>query len=194
MADIDQFERCWRAKQRRLLGFAMGFGGFQGDVEQGDLYLLARSPEGDLRAVMRFMGHCGSLSLDTMHRLGDTPNGLNEALVCRALEVARERGVREVSLNYAGLGHLVRQEQSDGRGRERLTRAALGMLGRRFQMERLVRFNEKFFPEWRPRFLIYESRAGFLPAVVRVLQAEGHLQGRRREWGASYRGARVGPR
>ena len=48
-------------------------------------------------------------------------------------------------------------------------------LARRFQMERLVRFNEKFSPEWRPRYLVYESRAALPRSVLRVLQAEGYL-------------------
>jgi lysylphosphatidylglycerol synthetase-like protein (DUF2156 family) len=38
-----------------------------------------------------------------------------------------------------------------------------------------VRFNEKFFPHWRPRFLVYQRRAGLASAALRVLQAEGYL-------------------
>ena len=140
----------------------MAMGEFESGVRPRDLYLLARSPEGELRAVMRFIAHRGKLSLDTMRRVGETPNGLNEALVCRALEVARERGVREVSLNYAGLGHLVRTGPSGGPIRRGLTRAVLRLLAGRFQMERLVRFNEKFAPEWRPRYLVYDSRRALL--------------------------------
>ena len=48
-------------------------------------------------------------------------------------------------------------------------------LHRRFQMDRLVRFNEKFSPDWRPRYLVYESRPALPRAIVRVLQAEGYL-------------------
>ena len=46
-----------------------------------------------------------------------------------------------------------------------------------------MRFNEKFSPEWRPRYLVYESRAALPRTVLRVLQAEGYLPeagGRRR--------------
>jgi lysyl-tRNA synthetase class 2 len=173
--EIDALEAAWRAGRRRLLGFSMGMGAFEADVQPNDLILLARSPEGELRAVMRFIAHCGKLSLDTMRRVGETPNGLNEALVCRALEVARDRGVPEVSLNYAGLAHLVRGEVGGTRTARCLNRAVLRLLGRHFQLERLVRFNEKFLPEWRPRFLIYESRAALPRVTVRVLQAEGYL-------------------
>jgi lysyl-tRNA synthetase class 2 len=128
---------------------------------------------------MRFVAHCGKLSLDTMHRLEETPNGLNEALVCRALEVARERGTPEVSLNYAGLGHLAREGATEGKRPPRINRLVLRLLGSRFQLDRLVRFNDKFFPEWRRRYLVYESRAGLPRAILRVLQAEGYIPQRR---------------
>ncbi|MGZ4193827.1 MAG: bifunctional lysylphosphatidylglycerol flippase/synthetase MprF [Solirubrobacteraceae bacterium] len=186
--DIDAWMECeiellsarWRDDHPRVHGFAMGMGSFTAELRPDDLYLLARSPAGELGAVMRFVT-CGALlSLDTMQRVGDTPNGLNEALVARALEVARERGVAEVSLNYAGLAHLVRSEPSRNPVVRTLTRWALAPLHRRFQMDRLVRFNEKFSPEWRPRYLVYESRAALPRAIVRVLQAEGYLPHRRR--------------
>ena len=156
----------------------MGFGPFAPDEREEDLYLMGRSPDGELRAVMRFIAHCGRLSLDTMHRVGDSPNGLNEALVCRALQAGREQGVHEISLNYAGLAHLVREKEQLGV----LSRKALDLLSRRFQMERLVSFNEKFSPEWRPRYILYASRLRVLEAVVRVLQVEGHLPRRRLPW------------
>jgi lysyl-tRNA synthetase class 2 len=186
--EIDDLEEAWRARQPRLLGFAMGMGSFAPDVRADDLYVLARSPEGELGAVMRFVAHCGKLSLDTMRRVGETPNGLNEALVCRALELARERGVGEVSLNYAGLAHLVRGQPSHNRAVDYLARLMLAMLRRRFQMDRLVRFNEKFSPEWRPRYLVYESRGGLPLTVMRVLQAEGYIpQGRKLKLASSRR-------
>ena len=80
-----------------------------------------------------------------------------------------------MSLNYAGLGHLVRGETGHSRAARLMHHAALRLLARRFQLERLVRFNEKFHPEWRPRFLVYESRAGLAQATLRVLQAEGYV-------------------
>ena len=174
-AEIDRLEETWRAGRRRIIGFAMGMGAFDPDRRPSDLYLLGRSPEGDLRAVMRFVEHCGNVSLDSMHRIGQTPNGLNEALVCHALETARERGVSEVSLNYAGLAHVIRDGQAGKRLPRLLARTCSRLLVRRFQMARLVRFDEKFNPEWRRRFLVYESATQLALAGLRVLQAEGYL-------------------
>ena len=91
--EMDEVEAAWRAQRGHMLGFAMAMGEFRWSAEDDDLYLLARSPEGRLGAVMHFISHCGKLSLDTMRRVGETPNGLNEALVCRALEIARDGGL-----------------------------------------------------------------------------------------------------
>jgi lysyl-tRNA synthetase class 2 len=174
-SEIELAAARWRQDHPHVHGFAMSMGGFASELRPDDLYVLARSPQGELGGVMHFMTCGHTLSLDTMHRVGETPNGLNEALVARALEEARARGVAEVSLNYAGLAHLARREPSPHALTRAITRTALGPLHRRFQMDRLVRFNEKFAPQWRPRYLVYESRAALPRAVVRVLQAEGYL-------------------
>jgi lysyl-tRNA synthetase, class II len=176
-AELDAVDAQWRSAHERIVGFAMSMGKFDPEVQPNDLFLMARSPEGELRAVMRFVAHRGKLSLDTMRRVGETPNGLNEALVCRALEIARAEGVSEVSLNYAGLGHLFRRGPSGNLMVRALTRWVLRQLSQHFQMERLVRFNEKFAPQWRPRYLVYESRVQLPRSVYRVLQAEGYVEG-----------------
>jgi lysyl-tRNA synthetase, class II len=183
--EMEEVEFAWRAARGRVLGFAMGMGSFDSAVGDDDLYLLARSPQGDLRAVMHFIAHCGNLSLDTMRRIGETPNGLNEALVCRALAVAAERGIAEVSLNYAGFGHLVRQPHCGGPAKRLGTELVLRLLGRRFQMQRLVTFNEKFSPQWRPRYMVFQCRRRLPGEVLRVLQAEGYLRVRERGNGAA---------
>ncbi len=174
-SEIDRIERRWRSGQRRILGFAMGMGQFEAGVDPDALYLLGRSPDGELRAAMRFVTHRGKLSLATMRRVGETPNGLNEALVCQALELARRRGIHEVSLNYAGLAHLIRSEPSGNRLERMAISASIMLVSRHFQMQRLVRFNEKFDPAWRPRYLVYQSPASLPRSVFRVLQAEGYI-------------------
>ncbi|HET9718876.1 MAG TPA: phosphatidylglycerol lysyltransferase domain-containing protein [Solirubrobacteraceae bacterium] len=174
-AEIDAVEAGWRAEHERILGFAMSMGPFELEIRPDDLYVLAWSPEGRLQGVLRFLAHREKLSLDVIRRVGDLPNGLTEALVCHALEHARERRIEEVSLNYAGLAHLLRPDAPGGRFVKGLAPRLLGPLRSRFQMDRLVLFNQKFMPHWRPRYLVFESPAGLPRAVVRVLQAEGYL-------------------
>ncbi len=136
----------------------MSMGEFELAIRPDDLYVLAWSPQGQLQGVTRFLTHQGKLSLDIVRRVGDTPNGLTEVLVCHALEFARTREIDEVSLNYAGLAHLLRADAPGSR-----------------LSDRLVLFNQKFSPRWRPRYLVFDSRAGLPRTVVRVLQAEGYL-------------------
>lgn len=173
--EIDDLEALWRSQRGRILGFAMSMGEFDLGIRPHDLYVLAWSPEGRLQAVMRFLAYGEGLSLDRMRRIGATPNGLNEALVCHALEFARDRGIPQVSLNYAGLAHLVRHPEAGNR----LTRCLRGWLllglGTRFQMDRLVQFNQKFGPTWRRRYLVYDSHLALPRSIFRVLQAEGYV-------------------
>src|SRR5205085_11854214 len=93
----------------------------------------------------------------------------------RALEHARASGIREVSLNFAGFGHLMAPGRPLSR-RERLAQVALRLAHRRFQLERLSFFNQKFDPDWRPRYLLYESRARPARPGLRVLQAEAYIR------------------
>ncbi len=173
--EIVELERVWRGEQRRIIGFAMSMGPWEAEWAPDDLFVLGREPGGQLRGMLRFAAHAGGLSLDAMRRVGECPNGLNEALVVRAIEVAREREVCEVSLNFAGFAHLMTAAAAELETGHRVARFLLSLLGDRFQMERLVRFNEKFLPCWRPRFLVYDSRTRLPRAALRVLQAEAYL-------------------
>jgi lysyl-tRNA synthetase, class II len=174
--ELQRIEHRWRASRARLVGFAMTLGGlWSGDEEADGLYVLARSPRGEVRGFLHFVRYGGGLSLDVMRRLDDEPNGLNEAMVVAALEHARAAGLAEVSLNFAGCAHLMDCAR-DAALRHRLACRGLRLVHGRFQLERLVRFNDKFFPSWRPRYLVYAGRRRLPGAALRVLQAEGYLR------------------
>jgi lysyl-tRNA synthetase class 2 len=107
-----------------------------------------------------------------MRREQDTPNGLMEFLVARGLEQLRGRGVDEVSLNFAAFARFVHAP----RGRlERLSGRGLLVADGFFQIERLHRFNAKFYPRWEPRYLMYERVVGLPRAGLAALWAEGQL-------------------
>ncbi|HEX6737410.1 MAG TPA: phosphatidylglycerol lysyltransferase domain-containing protein, partial [Vicinamibacteria bacterium] len=177
--DLEQLARLehdWRRGQRRLQGFAMTLGRLGGAPEdQSMLHVLARSEHGRVGAVLRFAAYAGGYSLDAMRRSDDAPNGLTEALVCIALQHVRELGVAEVSLNFAGFGHLMAPSRPLTR-RERAAQAALRVAHARFQLERLSAFSDKFGPAWQPRYLLYEGRASLVRSGLRALQAEAYVR------------------
>jgi lysyl-tRNA synthetase class 2 len=173
--ELASVEAEWRSSQRRLIGFAMTFGRLVGtDEGQDGIYVLARDPEGRLRSFLRFASYRDGLSLDLMRRSGDEPNGLTEAQVVAAIEHAREAGMTRVSLNFAGFAHVMAADAVLSRS-QRLLRSVLRLLHGRFQLERLVRFNAKFFPEWRSRYLVYGGLPYLPLSALRVMQAEAYL-------------------
>ena len=180
IAELATVELAWRRRgHRRLYGFAMAHDRLWGAAEDAtDVYALARSPTGELRAFQRYVRYRRGLSLDAMRRLDDEPNGIADSLVAAVIEHARAGGCEEVSLNFSGFAHVLAADTLPLRG-HRLLRWGLRRLRGRFQLERLARFAGKFSPAWRPRYLVYTGRTRLPLAALRVLQAEAYLPARR---------------
>ncbi len=169
-------ESAWRRTHRSRYGFAMAGDRLWGAPEDTrDVYAIARAPSGEVRAFQRYVSYRRGLSLDAMRRLDDRPNGISDALVAAALAYARDRGCIEVSLNFAGFGHLMAAETLERRS-HRAARWALQRLHGRFQLERLAAFAAKFGPDWRSRHLVYSARTRLPLAALRVLQAERYIK------------------
>jgi len=173
LAELESISGRWRdgAGER---GFAMSLDAVRRDDHADSLVLLARDGDGRARGFLHFAPSYGrpAVSLSLMRRDRDTPNGLTEFMVARAIEQLRGRGVREASLNFAVFARLIH----DPRSRlERLIGRALLLADRCFQIERLYRFNAKFFPRWEPRYVVFERRLGFPRVGLAALWAEGQL-------------------
>ncbi len=155
-------------------GFSMAMDSLQGEHDHETLVVLARDESGAIRGVLHFVPCYGrpAVSLSFMRRDPSTPNGLTEFLVVKAIELLRERGVEELSLNFAAFAKWMHSP-------ERLLERWLGKLialgNPFFQIESLYRFNAKFFPRWEPRFLVYEGTFGMPRAGIAALWAEGQL-------------------
>lgn len=175
-ATMDQIEHVMKVgrigKQER--GFAMQMDGIHGVLEQDTLFLLARDASGTLRGMLHFVPCYGrpAMSLSTMRRDPTTPNGLMEFLVVYAIELMRERGIQEMSLNFAPFTKYMRDPH--GLGERALGRTAT-MLNSHLQIESLYRFNVKFQPRWDPRYLIYEGRLGIVRAGLASMWLEGQI-------------------
>ena len=136
--------------------------------------LITRDDSGEVRGFLHFVPAFGrpAMSLSFMRREHDTPNGLTEFMVVRAIELLRERGIEEVSLNFAAFARLM---HSPACARDRLLGRLAAIFNPFFQIESLFRFNAKFFPRWEPRYLLYEGALGLPRAGLAAMWAEGQL-------------------
>jgi lysyl-tRNA synthetase class 2 len=138
------------------------------------LVVVARDETGAIRGVLHFVPVFGrqTMSLSFMRRDPGTPNGLTEFLVAKAVELLRERGLEEISLNFAAFAKWMHSPQ---RRHERVLGKLVAVGNPFFQIESLYRFNAKFFPRWEPRYLVYEGALGLPRAGIAALWAEGQL-------------------
>jgi len=155
-------------------GFSMAMESLRGEHDHETLVVLARDEEGAIRGVLHFVPCYGrpAVSLSFMRRDPATPNGMTEFLVVRAIELLRERGLEELSLNFAAFAKWM---HSPEKRLERLLGKLIALGNPFFQIESLYRFNAKFFPRWEPRFLVYEGTFGLPRAGIAAMWAEGQL-------------------
>jgi lysyl-tRNA synthetase class 2 len=170
---LEALAERWRGDKVER-GFSMASHGLRGELACRSVLLLASDSDGAPRGFLHFVPCYGraAASLGLMRRDREGPNGLTEFMVVRALEFLRERGIREVSLNFAPFARLIHGPQS---AHERLLGRLAVSADRFFQVERLYRFNAKFQPRWEPRYLLYEGRLGLAAAGLAVMWAERQL-------------------
>ena len=163
----------WRGGEPER-GFAMAMDSLVGEHQAETVVVLARDAEGAMRGFLHLVPTYDrpAMSLSQMQRDRDTPNGLMEFLVVRSIELLRQRGIEELSLNFAAFARLF--SQPSGRLERHLARL-IRLGGPFFQIESLYRFNAKFQPRWEPRYLLYEGALGLARVGLAALRAEGLL-------------------
>ena len=162
---------AWRGR-RPERGFTMAMDGLFAYPEA--LLAVAEHEDGTVGGFLQLVPvpATGGYSLASMRRRRNVPNGLMEFLLARTIAWACEHAVPELSLNFSVFGETIREPAS---ARHAALRFGLLRLDRLFQIDRLLRFNRKFFPEWRPRYICLE-RTRDLPLVgLAFLRAESLL-------------------
>ncbi len=155
-------------------GFSMAMDSLDAAYQPDSVVVLARDSDGAVRGFLHFVPSYGraAMSLSFMRRDRDTPNGLTEFLVVKAIELLRERGIEELSLNFAAFARLIRGPRGAA---ERALGRGLSLAERLFQIERLYRFNAKFDPRWEPRYLVFEGALGLPRIGFAAMLVEGQL-------------------
>jgi lysyl-tRNA synthetase class 2 len=169
---LEQVSDRWRrgAPER---GFSMAMEGLRGEHLRDTTILIARDADATPRAFLHFVPATGeAMSLSLMRRDPETPNGLMEFLVVRAIQLLGAQGVREISLNFAAFARLLRSPHG---AHERALAKLLCSADRFFQVDSLYRFNAKFGPRWQSRYLLYEGAFGLTRASLAAMWAEGQL-------------------
>lgn len=155
-------------------GFSMAMDSIRGEREEDTLFVLARDQDHRIRGVLHFVPCYGrpAVSLSFMRRDPSTPNGLTEFLVTEAVVHLRDRGLEEMSLNFATAARFMHSPQN---AFEKAVGKLARKLNRFFQIESLYKFNAKFFPRWEARYFVYEGHLGIPRAFVAAMWAEGQL-------------------
>ncbi len=172
-AQLEALSDRWRdgAPER---GFSMAMDSLRNPMAAETLVVVAYDADGAPRGFLHFVPSFGrpALSLSLMRRDRDTPNGLIDFLIVRAIELARDRGIAEVSLNFAAFARLLHSPSSR---RDRLLGRLIRVANPYFQIESLYSFNAKFMPRWEPRYLLYDGALGLPRTALAVLRTEGQL-------------------
>jgi lysyl-tRNA synthetase, class II len=173
IAEFERVSAAWRGEHAER-GFSMALDSLRIDEHADTLLLVARDDEQRVRGFLHFVPSYGrpAVSLSLMRRDRETPNGLTEYMVARAIAALRERQIEEVSLNFAAFARILYAPSNPAR---RLLRRALGWADAFFQIERLYRFNAKFFPRWEPRYLMYEGALSLPRIALATLWVEGQM-------------------
>jgi len=175
-ATLDQLERVsssWRQGTPER-GFAMAMDDLACAHFRDTTVVTARDVHGTVRGFLHLVPTYGrkAMSLSRMRRDRDTPNGLMEYLVVRAIDELRARDVEEISLNFAAFARWMHAPRNRA---ERELGRVVAIGNPMFQIESLYRFNAKFSPRWVPRYLLYE-RALDLPRIgLAAMRVEGQL-------------------
>ncbi|HET9592581.1 MAG TPA: phosphatidylglycerol lysyltransferase domain-containing protein [Solirubrobacterales bacterium] len=174
LRELEEVSDRWRGDEPER-GFSMAIDGLRGEHLDESLVVVARDADGAVRGFLHFAPCYGrpTASLGLMRRDRDTVNGLTEYLVVSAIEMLRERGIEEMSLNFAAFARWLRNPSGLG---ERTLGRVVALANPYFQIESLYRFNAKFSPRWQPRYLLYEhGPLGFARTGLAAMFAEGQL-------------------
>jgi lysylphosphatidylglycerol synthetase-like protein (DUF2156 family)/UDP-2,3-diacylglucosamine pyrophosphatase LpxH len=156
-------------------GFSMTLSRIFEPADTGLLLAVAQDAEGRVGAFCQYVpaADISGWSLDLMRRGNDPelPNGLIDFLVLETIQHLRKAGQWGLGLNFAVLRAVLAGEH--GRATTDLERRVLHRLSDGTQMESLWRFNQKFFPYWRPRYVVLSGLTSAPAQGLAIAGAEG---------------------
>ncbi len=181
MAEVIVDADRWRDTDNER-GFSMALGRLGDPLDGACVLTEIFDTEGVRRGLLSFSpwGARG-ISLDLMRRDPQAENGVMEMMVTATVNAGPVIGADRLSLNFAVMRAIFEEGARIGAGPVmRASRAFLMFASRWWQLESLYKSNEKYEPDWVPRFLLFE-RSGDLPRVgIAAGLAEGFVEKPRR--------------
>ena len=176
-AELAAVERAWLRGGARK-GFAMELDSLFRLGGSDALFVIGRDPHGRVAGFLH-LAACPasrSLSLSTMPRLRDTPNGFTAWLIVETVSWARCHRYAHLSLNFSPFAGLL-GPQAGLQSAQRLQRRVLLRLKNvmALQLDNLLRFNGQFSSAWVPRYVILQAWADLPRVTVAAMAAEGYL-------------------
>src|SRR5439155_8409073 len=101
----------------------------------------------------------------------EVPNSIVDFVVTATIQHLKERGLRGLGLNFATFRAVVAGETGSS-VMQRTERWLLSWLSGSMQIESLWQYNEKYEPEWRPRYGVYDAKQNIVPIALAVMRAE----------------------
>jgi lysylphosphatidylglycerol synthetase-like protein (DUF2156 family) len=156
-------------------GFSMTLGRIFDPRDTGLLLAVCLGPDGEPAAFCQYVPApaIDGYSLDLMRRSErpDHPNGLTDYVVVETMRHLREQGMVGLGLNFATMRGVLAGERGDGTSR-RVERWFYRKMSDSMQIESLWRYNEKFDPDWVPRYACYDSAEHLLASATALAKAE----------------------
>lgn len=174
LKDVERRANLWRDSTDER-GFSMALSRI-GDPNDGDCVLVEALMGEEVVAELSFVpwGKNG-ISLDLMRRSHGSPNGTIEAMITE-LCTNDSLGISRISLNFAVFRQIFATEDELGIAPwTRAARKVLVFFSRWWQMETLYRSNEKYSPEWVPRYMGFAESAVLVRTAIAGGIAEGFV-------------------
>jgi lysyl-tRNA synthetase class 2 len=174
-AEIDRLSASWRNGSVER-GYSMALGRVCAD-EDPDCLVVTVEHAGQLCGILQFVPWgLDGLSLDVMRRDRSTQSGTMDLAISALLAAGPGLGVQRVSLNFAPFRAGLENGARIGAGpMSRIWRGVLLTASRLTQIESIYRFNEKFRPDWEPRFIMYPTSRDLVRVSLAYLRIESFV-------------------
>jgi len=168
---IETLSQKWlHFKGKREIGFSMTLGRVPGIMDTDCEFVLAVQ-DNTIVGYLTFVPVYPSngLSLDEMRRSEDCPNGLMEFLLLQAFAHYKTKGIGEISLNFAAFHQ---KEINDPGWFSHFQALLYKGLGKYLYGNNIYRFNKKFLPDWKSRYIAFEQRIHIPLYILAIARTE----------------------